>query len=214
MAAADAVLARLVEVVEGCLHASPDSRPSAAQLVDALTALRLDVDGHGGQAAVSGHTTTAAVPRTSTTGATPVLTGDTYSTSESAPASAVYDTIALLDGLHSVGVEDAVVDAVADAVGHLAVCALDVLRPCGVPPRKAIAVRALLSPRSDSALVRHQETLAHSVPSLRVSIKSNYPSSHPSLFLSHSRTRSHVHRHTLAFVTVPAPPRAAKRLHR
>ena len=64
-----------------------------------------------------------------------------------------YDVLALLDGLASVGVDDAVVAAVADAIGHLAVTSLAVLNTCGVPGAKSLAVRRLLTRCDDRKLV-------------------------------------------------------------
>ena len=59
--------------------------------------------------------------------------------------SVTYDVLALLDGRASVGVDDAVVAAVADAIGHLAVTSLAVLNTCGVSGAKSLAVRRLLT---------------------------------------------------------------------
>ena len=71
----------------------------------------------------------------------------------SAGSSVTYDVLALLDGLARVGVDGAVVAAVADAIGHLAVTSLAVLNTCGVPGAKSLAVRRLLTRCDDCELV-------------------------------------------------------------
>ena len=148
--APDAVTSRLIGIVEGCLFADVASRWTVPQVVDALTALRRDVTtgvaivGAGGSdqtgGSVTPSSTIAALPPTAPSTA---VDGSTVT----------YDTLALLAALMSVGVDDAVVAAVADVIGHTAVSSVGVLRSCGVAATKGIAVRRLLTPRDDYALV-------------------------------------------------------------
>ena len=69
------------------------------------------------------------------------------------PPPPTYDVLDIVTALSTAGVDVAVVDAVADAVGHLAVSSLDVWVSCGVPPMKGIAARRLLAPCEDHNLV-------------------------------------------------------------
>ena len=148
--ASDAVLSRLVGIVEGCLVADPAARWTVPQVVDALTALRRDVGGGVATAGTggSGHASGSVTPL-----------GSIVAVPPTAPSTAVdggavtYDTLALLAALTSVGVDDAVVAAVADVIGHTAVSSVGVLRSCGVAATKVMAVRRLLTPRDDYALV-------------------------------------------------------------
>ena len=49
--------------------------------------------------------------------------------------------------------DDVVVEAVADVIGHRAVSSLGVLKSCGVAPTKGLAIRRRLTPREDYVLV-------------------------------------------------------------
>ena len=120
------------------------SRWTVPQVVDALTALRRDVTTGGFDSS------SRVVPAGVVVAAPPVPPP----ASSSAGSGATYDVLALLDGLTSVGVDEALVAAVADAVGHLAVSALGVLVTCGVPATKGMAVRRLLTSCNDCAMVR------------------------------------------------------------
>ena len=139
--APDAVCSRLVDILDGCLISDAAARWTVPHVIDALSALRHDVG--------AGVATAVAMPSGPAAPAPPPV-----------PLAAVdgsamtYDALELLAGLTSVGVDDAVVAAVADVVGHLAVSSLGVLKPCGVAGMKGVAVRRLLTPRDDYALVR------------------------------------------------------------
>ena len=64
-----------------------------------------------------------------------------------------YDVLAALKALAAVGVDAAVVLAVADAVGHLATSTPDEWRACGVSATKVIEARRLLTPCENYGLV-------------------------------------------------------------
>ena len=146
--APEAIVSRLVEILEGCLVSEVVARWTVSQVIDALTVLRRDVgrsivtSGAGSSSRLGGDVMPSGVapspPATS-----PVVDG----------GAATYDTLALLSELSTVGVEDAVVAAVADVIGHLAVSPLGVLKSCGVAAKKGLVVRRRLTPREDYALV-------------------------------------------------------------
>ena len=167
--APEAVVSRLLAIMEGCLGADASTRWTVEQVVDELSAVRGSLtlqaaNGRGSTLRVASavnfdHTATRTTV-TSTTGSdagmalspslpkrvlglsSPVLTG-----------TGTYDVIAVLDGLISVGVEDEVVASVEDAIGHLAVTSLGALKSCGVSGAKSLAARRLLAPRDDYPLV-------------------------------------------------------------
>ena len=65
----------------------------------------------------------------------------------------MFDALAVLDGMKTVGIAQSLIDAVADSVGHLAVTSLEPLKASGVPPLDGLAVRRLLTPRIGYFLV-------------------------------------------------------------
>ena len=190
MIASDAVVSRLIEIVEGCLAADGAARWTVPQVIAGLTALRREVIGNGAgdapvvSASAASHdildvdavaqetippvrgAVTAprrdVEPGIGTEGDGCVRTGTAGASASPSPTAPVpegddsavtYDTLALLAALTSVGVGDAVVAAVADVIGHTAVSSVGVLRSCGVAATKVMAVRRLLTPRDDYALV-------------------------------------------------------------
>ena len=153
--ASDALTSRLIAIVEGCLVADPAARWTVSRVIDALTALRRDVG--AGTAAAASSFDGSLPSRYSASSASAVActppVAPVASSGAGAGNSVTYDVLALLDGLASVGVDDAVVAAVADAIGHLAVTSLAVLNACGVPGAKSLAVRRLLTRCDDRELV-------------------------------------------------------------
>ena len=153
--ASDALTSRLIAIVEGCLFADPAGRWTVSRVIDALTALRRDVG--TGTAAAASSLDGSYVSRDSAALAVSVASAPPGAPVAGSGAGAgdgvTYDVLALLDGLASVGVDDAVVAAVADAIGHLAVTSLAVLNTCGVPGAKSLAVRRLLTRCDDRELV-------------------------------------------------------------
>ena len=128
-------MSRLLTIVEGCLIADPAARWTAQQVIDALHALNDDVS------ATSGRDVATAGPVVVTPPPIPVSGGMTY------------DVMAIVDVLKSLGVDDEVISTVADTIGHCAVSALSVLAGCGVLAGKSLAVRRVLTPREEYALV-------------------------------------------------------------
>ena len=63
-----------------------------------------------------------------------------------------YDVLSMLDALAKASVERTLIDAIADVVGHLAVCTLDVWKSFRVPAIKAMRARQELRPTSDEDL--------------------------------------------------------------
>ena len=177
--APDAIVSRLVGIVEGCLAADAADRSTVQQVIDALTALQREV-GIGGDtmpivdALTGGGTSTASGSGShpddsegATVMASASASGTIVTVEHEAPPDAVhgddvtYDTIELLTGLTSIGVDDAVIVAALDLIGHLAVSSLEVLKSCGAAPTKGLTltkirrkVRRMLTPREDYVLVR------------------------------------------------------------
>ena len=174
--APDAIVSRLVGIVEGCLAADAADRSTVQQVIDALTALQREV-GIGGDTmpvdALTGVGTSTASgshlndSESATVMASASASGTIVAVEHEAPPDAVhgddvtYDTIELLTGLTSIGVDDAVIVAALDLIGHLAVSSLEVLKSCGAAPTKGLTltkvrrkVRRMLTPREDYVLVR------------------------------------------------------------
>ncbi len=68
---------------------------------------------------------------------------------------ASYDVLAIVDAMEAQGVDAGVISAVGDAIGHLGTSTLDVLKTCGVPALKVVAVKRTLAPQpADARQVR------------------------------------------------------------
>ena len=81
---------------------------------------------------------------------------------------AKYSVLAVMSALEELGVDVGVIDGVGDVIGHLVSCTLDVLRGCGVPPLKVVAVRRALSALPASASTMHDGSDGSDTGSLRV----------------------------------------------
>ena len=157
--ASDAVVSQLMGAVEGCLVGDAAARWTVSQVIDTLAALRRDISagvagsttGSSGGSAVSTPSATAVV---ATGAVVPPPPPAPVPLSSAGGGSATYDVLALLEALASVGVDDAVVATVADAIGHLAVSSLGILNTCGVAGAKSLAVRRQLAHCEDHELVR------------------------------------------------------------
>ena len=134
---------QLLGVIEGCLIPDPVARWTVPQVLEALSTLQREAAAIRLADAVGGSPKPQAPPT--------VVSPPVPPTS---PTSAVvYDALAMVDALAAVGVDDSVIDVVADAIGHLAVSTLDVLKACGVPPMKGMTARRLLTPCERFTLV-------------------------------------------------------------
>ena len=141
VAAPDLVVSRLLGIIEGCLCCSPVPRLTVPRIHDALTSLSRGVDpGYLGPVGGTATTATATPPIAPSPVAIPT-------------AGVTYDVLAMVEALVIVRVDDAVIGAVADAIGHQSVSTLDVWRACGVPPMKAIEARRLITAREGIAQV-------------------------------------------------------------
>ncbi len=74
-----------------------------------------------------------------------------------------YDVLAIMDVLQTQGVDASLIDAVGDVIGHADSYTLDVLKTCGVPALKVVAVRrALMSHPSPTLPVTGESYKANS----------------------------------------------------
>jgi hypothetical protein len=168
-------LTALMDVISSCLLPDPDARLTTTQLITALTQLknarrasfRLAPLGGGVVTSTYGDTAAPLVPMNSqaTEAASAAAAATATATATAVPASAAvmgspvpgqpagasYDVLAIMDGMEAQGIDAGVIAAVGDAVGHLTISTLDVLKTCGVPALKVVAVKKMLAPQPADA---------------------------------------------------------------